>query len=67
MTIKQLYVAGAGLMGAGIAQTAISQSFDVTLREVDDNLVTAGSRTSSGGSTILFKKARSMPPSVMGR
>jgi len=42
VTIKQLYVAGAGLMGAGIAQTAISHGFDVTLREVDDNLVNRG-------------------------
>ena len=42
MTVKQLYVAGAGLMGAGIAQTAISRGFDVTLREVDDTLVNRG-------------------------
>jgi 3-hydroxybutyryl-CoA dehydrogenase len=42
VTIKQLYVAGAGLMGAGIAQTAISRGFDVTIREVDDNLVNRG-------------------------
>jgi 3-hydroxybutyryl-CoA dehydrogenase len=42
VTIKQLYVAGAGLMGAGIAQTAISSGYDVTLREVDDNLVNRG-------------------------
>jgi 3-hydroxybutyryl-CoA dehydrogenase len=42
VTIKQLYVAGAGLMGAGVAQTAISHGFDVTIREVDDNLVNHG-------------------------
>ena len=42
MTIKQLYVAGAGLMGAGIAQTAVSAGYDVSLREVDDSLVTRG-------------------------
>jgi 3-hydroxybutyryl-CoA dehydrogenase len=42
VTIKQLYVAGAGLMGAGIAQTAIASGFDVTLREVDDKLVARG-------------------------
>src|SRR5712664_221838 len=29
-------------MGAGIAQTAISHGFDVTVREVDDNLVNRG-------------------------
>ena len=42
MTIKQLYVAGAGLMGAGITQTAITSGYDVALREVDDALVSRG-------------------------
>ena len=42
MTIKQLYVAGAGLMGAGITQTAITSGYDVTLREVDDAVVSRG-------------------------
>jgi 3-hydroxybutyryl-CoA dehydrogenase len=42
MSIKQLYVAGAGLMGAGIAQTAISCGFEVTLRDVDESLVNRG-------------------------
>jgi 3-hydroxybutyryl-CoA dehydrogenase len=40
--MTQLYVAGAGLMGAGIAQTAITNGFDVTLRDVDDALVNRG-------------------------
>ena len=42
MTIKQIFVAGAGLMGAGIAQTAISCGYEVTLREVDESLVNRG-------------------------
>jgi 3-hydroxybutyryl-CoA dehydrogenase len=42
MTMKQLFVAGAGLMGAGIAQTAISCGYEVTLREVDESLVNRG-------------------------
>ena len=42
MTIKQIFVAGAGLMGAGIAQTAISCGYEVSLREVDDALVKRG-------------------------
>jgi 3-hydroxybutyryl-CoA dehydrogenase len=40
--MTQLFVAGAGLMGAGIAQTAILSSFEVTLREVDDTLLNRG-------------------------
>lgn len=42
MTVKQIFVAGAGLMGAGIAQTAISCGYDVHLREVEEGLVTRG-------------------------
>jgi 3-hydroxybutyryl-CoA dehydrogenase len=42
MTVKQLFVAGAGLMGAGIAQTAVSCGYEVTLREVDEGLVNRG-------------------------
>jgi 3-hydroxybutyryl-CoA dehydrogenase len=42
LTIKQVFVAGAGLMGAGIAQTGISCGYEVTLREVDDGLVNRG-------------------------
>jgi 3-hydroxybutyryl-CoA dehydrogenase len=42
MKINQLFVAGAGLMGAGIAQTAIACGYEVSLREVDEALVTRG-------------------------
>jgi 3-hydroxybutyryl-CoA dehydrogenase len=40
--MKQLYVAGAGLMGSGIAQTAAARGLDVTLRDVDDTIVGRG-------------------------
>jgi 3-hydroxybutyryl-CoA dehydrogenase len=42
VTIKQLFIAGAGLMGAGIAQTAIACGYEVSLREVDEALVNQG-------------------------
>jgi 3-hydroxybutyryl-CoA dehydrogenase len=37
-----VFVAGAGLMGSGIAQTAIVRGMEVTLREVDEGLATRG-------------------------
>ena len=40
--MKQLYIAGAGLMGAGIAQTAVTCGFDVLLRDVDEVVVARG-------------------------
>jgi 3-hydroxybutyryl-CoA dehydrogenase len=40
--VKQLYIAGAGLMGAGIAQTAVTCGFDVLLRDVDEVVVARG-------------------------
>jgi 3-hydroxybutyryl-CoA dehydrogenase len=42
MAIKKLGVLGAGLMGAGIAQTAAVSGLDVTLVEVSDELLKKG-------------------------
>ncbi len=40
--MSQLFVAGAGLMGAGIAQNGITRGLDVILRDVDDAVVGRG-------------------------
>ncbi len=40
--MKQLFVAGAGLMGSGIAQTAITHGLEVTMRDVGDAIVARG-------------------------
>jgi len=37
--MNHLFVAGAGLMGSGITQTAITHGFEVTMRDVDDAIV----------------------------
>jgi 3-hydroxybutyryl-CoA dehydrogenase len=58
VTIKQIFVAGAGLMGAGIAQTAVSSGFDVTIREVDDNLVNRGVENIKKRLESLVKKGK---------
>ena len=42
MEIRKVGVLGCGLMGAGIAQTAASAGFDVTVREVSDELCARG-------------------------
>lgn len=39
MNIKKIFVIGAGAMGAGIAQTAITKGFDVILNDVDMKFV----------------------------
>jgi 3-hydroxybutyryl-CoA dehydrogenase len=42
MEIKKVGVLGCGLMGAGIAQTAATAGFDVTVREISDELCERG-------------------------
>ncbi|HYE16755.1 MAG TPA: 3-hydroxybutyryl-CoA dehydrogenase [Pyrinomonadaceae bacterium] len=42
MEIKKVGVLGCGLMGSGIAQTAATAGFDVTVREVTDELCQRG-------------------------
>ena len=58
MTIKQLFVAGAGLMGAGIAQTAISCGYEVSLREVDEALVNRGAENITATNPSRLTKLR---------
>ena len=42
MEIKKICVLGAGLMGAGIAQTAAQAGFDVSIRDMEDHFVENG-------------------------
>ncbi len=42
MEIKKVGVLGCGLMGAGIAQTAATAGFDVTVREVSEEFINKG-------------------------
>lgn len=45
MEIKKIGVIGAGIMGAGIAQVAATAGLDVTLRDIEENLVEKGLAT----------------------
>jgi 3-hydroxybutyryl-CoA dehydrogenase len=42
MEIKKICVLGAGIMGAGIAQTAAQAGFEVTIRDMEDRFVENG-------------------------
>ena len=42
MTINKLFIAGAGLMGSGIAQMSAAAGFDVMVREITDEFLTTG-------------------------
>ena len=42
MEIKKICVLGAGLMGAGIAQTAAQAGFKVSIRDMEDRFVENG-------------------------
>ncbi len=39
MEIKKIFVAGAGLMGGGIAQVCAQAGFDVTMRDISDGIL----------------------------
>src|SRR5215510_10240484 len=42
MAIKKIGVLGAGLMGAGIAQVAVTSGYEVTVVEVSEELIEKG-------------------------
>ena len=39
MQIKKVFVAGAGLMGGGIAQVCAQAGYDVTMRDISDDIL----------------------------
>lgn len=52
MTVQKIFVVGGGFMGAGIAQTAVTAGFDVTISDVTEELV---ARARSGIDKMLTK------------
>jgi 3-hydroxyacyl-CoA dehydrogenase len=40
MTIKKIFVAGAGLMGGGISQVCAQAGYDVTMRDLSEDILT---------------------------
>ena len=45
MEIKKIFVAGAGLMGGGIAQVCAQASYDVTMRDIADDILNKSLKT----------------------
>jgi len=56
MTIKNVGVLGAGLMGSGIAQVAASSGYEVTIIDVSDELIKKGLSSIEKSVTKLMEK-----------
>ncbi len=70
MAIQKVGVAGCGLMGSGIAQTAAQAGFTVVVREVSDDLLKKGLATIEKNLNRLVEKGSLGAPDrdrVMGR
>jgi 3-hydroxybutyryl-CoA dehydrogenase len=58
MSIKKIFVLGAGTMGNGIAQTAAVSGYEVTMMDVSDELAKAGQATIAKSVSKLAEKER---------
>jgi 3-hydroxybutyryl-CoA dehydrogenase len=70
MEIKKICVLGAGIMGAGIAQSAAQAGFEVTIRDMEDRFVENGLTTISGNLDRAVSKGKmdqAAADQIMGR
>ena len=69
MEIKKIFVAGAGLMGGGIAQVCAQAGYDVTMRDLTDEIVAKGLKaiTWSVGKFVEKGKVKGSVEEIMGR
>jgi 3-hydroxybutyryl-CoA dehydrogenase len=69
MEIKRIFVAGAGLMGAGIAQVCAQAGYKVTLRDLTEHIVQKGISAIrwSAGKLVEKGKAQGTVDEIMGR
>lgn len=58
MAIKKIFVAGAGTMGAGIAQVCAQAGYSVVMRDITDNLVDKGLKTIAWSVGKLVEKGK---------
>jgi len=69
MEIKRIFVAGAGLMGAGIAQVCAQSGYEVIMRDLSDDLVEKGLKAIywSVGKLVDKGKVQGTVNEIMGR
>lgn len=53
MTIKKIFIAGAGLMGGGISQVCAQAGFDVTMRDLSEDILPKGKQDRYGRVNII--------------
>ena len=69
MEIKKIFVAGAGLMGGGIAQICAQAGYDVTMRDVSDEILEKSLKAISWsvGKFVEKGKVGGTVDAIMGR
>ncbi len=69
MEIKKIFVAGAGLMGGGIAQVCAQAGYDVTMRDITDDILNKSLKTInwSVGKFVEKGKVTGTLDEIMGR
>ncbi len=69
MEIKNIFVAGAGLMGGGIAQVCAQAGYDVVMRDLTDEIVEKGLKaiTWSVGKLVEKGKIQGTVDDILGR
>jgi len=69
MEIKKIFVAGAGLMGGGIAQVCAQAGYDVTMRDITDDILNKSLKTInwSVGKFVEKGKVAGTVDEILGR
>ncbi len=69
MEIKKIFVAGAGLMGGGIAQVCAQAGYEVTMRDITEDILNKSLKTISWsvGKFVEKGKVQGTVDEIMGR
>jgi 3-hydroxybutyryl-CoA dehydrogenase len=69
MEIKKIFVAGAGLMGGGIAQVCVQAGYDVIMRDISEDILNRGLKAIqwSVGKLVEKGKVQGTAEEILGR